>query len=176
MSTGSKLHLILGGARSGKSRYAEQQAAEMADHLNQNVTYIATAQAFDSEMRSRIEKHQSDRPQYWKTLEVPLELSTALEDDSLKQSVVLVDCLTLWMMNLMEDADALPQRVDEFIDTLSTLTMPVYIVSNEISMGVVPMGEMSRQYVDELGRLHQKIASVATSVTLMVAGIPLAIK
>lgn len=164
------LHLILGGARSGKSRYGEGLAAE-SGYL---VKYVATAKAYDSEMERRIEQHKLDRPDHWLSVEEPLALASLVGDSS--GHIILVDCLTLWLMNLMEAEVDIVNAVDEFILSLQSRKSPVILVSNEISMGVVPMGEMSRMYVDELGRLHQKIAQIADQVTLMVAGLPHKIK
>ena len=164
------LHLILGGARSGKSRYGERLAAESG----YSVKYVATAKAYDSEMERRIEQHKLDRPDHWLSVEEPLELASLLDDSS--DHIILVDCLTLWLMNLMEAEADIVKSVDGFVSNLQTRKTPVILVSNEISMGVVPMGEMSRTYVDELGRLHQKIAQIADQVTLMVAGLPHKIK
>ena len=176
MSSNSFCHLILGGARSGKSRFGEAQAAERVDAHHVNVSYLATAKAYDDEMRSRIEQHQLDRPIDWNTVEVPLALGEAITKASRLSHVVLVDCLTLWMMNALDDERPLSQHVDKLLGAIEKCQTPIVLVSNEISMGVVPMGELSRQFVDELGRLHQRIAQVANKVTLMVAGIPHPIK
>jgi len=164
------LHLILGGARSGKSRYGESLASESL----LDVQYVATARAYDSEMEKRIAQHKVDRPSHWESIEEPLDLCGVI--NSAEAHIILVDCLTLWLMNLMDANRNIVDAVDEFVATLQSRTTPVILVSNEISMGVVPMGEMSRQYVDELGRLHQKIAQEADQVTLMVAGLPHKIK
>ena len=164
------LHLILGGARSGKSRYGESLAQESGA----DVLYIATAQALDVEMQQRIAQHKLDRPKHWDSIEEPVNLSGVITDS--KSPVILVDCLTLWLMNLMENKLDLTTAVDDLINALAMQTGDVILVSNEVSMGVVPMGELSRNYVDELGRLHQKIAQIAGRVTLMVAGIPLKVK
>lgn len=164
------LHLILGGARSGKSRYGESLASEST----MDVRYLATARAFDDEMQSRIAQHQSDRPGHWETIEEPLDIARVIADAS--ECIILVDCLTLWLMNLMDAGKDITESVDELLQALASRNTPVILVSNEITMGVVPMGELSRQYVDELGRLHQKIAQQADQVTLMVAGLPHKIK
>lgn len=164
------LHLILGGARSGKSRYGESLAADSA----YKVKYVATARALDPEMEQRIIQHKLDRPDHWESIEEPMELDRVIRESS--NGIVLVDCLTLWLMNIMEAGVAITPAVDNLIDALQSRKTPVILVSNEITMGVVPMGEMSRQYVDELGRLHQKIAQQANKVTLMVAGLPLTVK
>ena len=170
--TQSNVHLILGGARSGKSGYAESLAKKTAF----DVIYVATAQAHDQEMSERIAQHQLDRPKHWLTIEEPLALADVIQAHSKSNSVVLVDCLTLWLMNVMHHELDLAEQVDALLATLEQAPGLVILVSNEISMGVVPMGELSRRYVDNLGRLHQQIAKHAQQVTLMVAGIPMAVK
>lgn len=170
--TSPSLHLVLGGARSGKSGYAEQ----MAKDSGLQVVYVATAQAYDDEMVKRIQQHQADRPEHWQSIEEPLLLPKIVLENSTEENVILVDCLTLWMMNLLQEKLDIPQQVDLLLDALKKVSGRVILVSNEISMGVVPMGELSRAYVDELGRLHQRIAQQADHVTLMVAGLPLAVK
>ena len=170
--TQSNVHLILGGARSGKSGYGES----MAKQTDLDVIYVATAQAHDQEMSERIAQHQLDRPKHWLTIEEPLALADVIQAHSKSNSVVLVDCLTLWLMNVMHHELDLAEQVDALLATLEQTPGLVILVSNEISMGVVPMGELSRRYVDNLGRLHQQIAKHAQQVTLMVAGIPMAVK
>lgn len=165
-------HLVLGGARSGKSRYAES----LAKQSGQDVVYVATAQALDGEMNDRILQHQKDRPDHWQTIEEPLNLAKTITEFSQADVVVLVDCLTLWLMNVMHHEYDLTQAVDELLQALQEAKGQVILVSNEITMGVVPMGELSRNYVDNLGRLHQQVASQAQRVTLMVAGIPMSVK
>ncbi len=171
LNTSPSLSLILGGARSGKSGYAEQ----LAKDSGLSVTYVATAQAFDEEMSQRIKKHQLDRPDHWQSIEVPTQLPTVIKEHG-NQGVILVDCLTLWLMNLLHEELDVHQYVNDLLEVLAQIKGQVILVSNEISMGVVPMGEMSRLYVDELGRMHQKIAKQATNVTLMVAGLPMTVK
>ena len=164
-------HLVLGGARSGKSRYAET----LAKQQQQPVVYVATAQIRDAEMQNRVDRHQADRPTHWATVEVTIDLPKAIREHRQPGQCVLVDCLTLWMMSLLE-ANAIEQGVDDLLDAIAQTQGPLVLVSNEITLGVVPLGELSRRYVDELGRLHQRIAAVASHVTLMVAGIPMAVK
>lgn len=166
------VHFILGGARSGKSGYAEQLAAATPDP----VCYIATAQIHDAEMQTRIAHHQAQRPHHWQTLEIDTDLATALTRQP-KGAKVIIDCLTLWLMQCFSQYPAINYMpVDEFLAALKSFEGELWIVSNEISMGVVPMGALSRDYVDTLGRLHQQIAALADQVTLMVAGIPLKVK
>ena len=166
------IHFILGGARSGKSGYAEQLAALTPDP----VCYIATAQIRDAEMQTRIAHHQAQRPYHWQTLEIDTDLAAALTSQP-KGAKVIIDCLTLWLMQCFSQYPPINLTpVDEFLATLKSFEGELWIVSNEISMGVVPMGALSRDYVDTLGRLHQQIAALADQVTLMVAGIPLKVK
>lgn len=172
IKTQSLVHLILGGARSGKSGYGES----LARQAGCDVTYVATAQALDGEMNERITQHQLDRPSHWLTIEEPLALADVITQHSVPDSVVLVDCLTLWLMNVMHHELDLTDAVDAVLVALQQAKGLVILVSNEITMGVVPMGELSRRYVDNLGRLHQQIAKQASHVTLMVAGIPMVVK
>lgn len=167
--------LILGGARSGKSRYAEAQAT--ASGLN--VIYIATAQAHDDEMQLRIQHHQQQRPAHWQLIEEPVELVKVLQQHAKPSNCLLVDCLTLWLSNQLCSEDIknkIEKNVSELIETLPALEGKIIFVSNEVSMGIIPMGELNRQFVDEAGRLHQRLAAVCDDVTLMVAGIPSLIK
>jgi adenosylcobinamide kinase/adenosylcobinamide-phosphate guanylyltransferase len=167
-------HLILGGARSGKSAYAETLAALQ----RRDVIYIATADIQDEEMRQRISHHQQRRPAHWHTLELAQgDLAVELHRLSSKNACVILDCLTLWLMAGFEAYPALPeQAITAFLEAVEHFEGELLIVSNEISMGVVPMGALSRDYVDTLGRLHQRIAAKAERVTLMVAGIALPVK
>jgi len=167
-----QVHLILGGARSGKSGYAEQ----IAQSMSQAVTYVATAQALDSEMSERIAHHQTQRPNHWLTIEEPIQLAQVIKQHDDEGQVILVDCLTLWLMNIIYQEQDVQVAIDDFLAALQSVKGTVLLVSNEISMGVVPMGKASRDYVDSLGRLHQAIGRIADKVTLMVAGIPMAVK
>ncbi|HEX5336962.1 MAG TPA: bifunctional adenosylcobinamide kinase/adenosylcobinamide-phosphate guanylyltransferase [Gallionella sp.] len=166
--------LILGGVRSGKSRLAEQHAQDSV----LPVTYIATATAQDDEMRKRIVHHQAQRPGHWQLVEEPLALAAALQRHAAAGHCVLVDCLTLWLTNLLcLDNDArLRQEVDALLATLPNLPGQVIMVSNETGMGVVPLGELTRRYCDEAGRLHQAVAQQCDKVILTVAGLPLIVK
>lgn len=167
--------LILGGARSGKSHYAETRAIESG----LDVIYIATAQALDDEMQLRIKHHQQQRPAHWRLIEEPIELLSVLKENANASTCILVDCLTLWVSNQL-CSDKHKQQIEKNSESLAgllpTLSGNIVFVSNEVSMGITPMGEMSRQFVDESGRLHQRLAAVCDKVTLMVAGIPSQIK
>jgi len=162
------LHFILGGARSGKSRYAEM----LAHRQSAPVTYIATAEPKDAEMQARIAHHRMQRPDHWQTQEVPIALAEAL--CAAENSFIIVDCLTLWLLNCMEAQRM--EAVGAFLEVLPQLRQPVVLVSNEIGMGVVPADPLSRRFVDELGRLHQQVAAMADRVTLMVAGLSVEVK
>lgn len=163
------IDLILGGARSGKSRLAEQQAQASG----KQVVYIATAESRDGEMQGRIEHHRQRRPDQWRTVEEPLQLATAIRTHAHSDTLILVDCLTLWLTNLLchPDADLFARERAALLDALPH-TPGLILVSNETGLGVVPLGELTRRFVDEAGWLHQDIAALADRVTLVVAGLP----
>jgi len=177
--------LILGGARSGKSRHAEKLAAE----CGKDVVYVATAQAHDAEMAERIARHRRERNAHWITIEETRALGGVLEQWCAPERVVLVDCLTLWLSNLlfadgrtypdMGPIDAPPCFAAERAALLSALRGvrgDVILVSNEVGSGIVPGNAVSRWFVDEAGRLNQELAAACHAVTLIVAGLPLVLK
>lgn len=168
------LELILGGARSGKSRFAERLAAESG----LAVTYIATSQALDGEMSARIAHHRQRRPVHWSLVEEPLQLVRVLREQAAPQRCLLVDCLTLWLTNLLmlDDAARLAEARDALLECLPELPGRIILVSNETGLGVVPLGDLTRRYVDEAGWLHQAVADRAQRVTFMVAGLPMTMK
>ncbi|MFP6559899.1 bifunctional adenosylcobinamide kinase/adenosylcobinamide-phosphate guanylyltransferase [Paraburkholderia sp. B3] len=172
------LTFIVGGARSGKSAYAERLARESG----LPVTYIATARVGDSEFAQRVEHHRARRPAQWGLVEAPLDLAGALEAAAAPGQCVLIDCLTLWLANLLCPPDAQAPRddwaarIDAFAAACERARGTVLVVSNEIGMGVVPLGAATRLFVDELGRLNQRIAALADRATLVAAGLPLALK
>lgn len=168
------LELILGGARSGKSRLAEQLATDSG----LRVTYVATCQPLDGEMAERIAHHQSRRPPQWTLVEEPLALASVLEAHADGECCLLVDCLTLWLTNLLllDDEAQAAHELQALLAVLPKLPGRIILVSNETGLGVVPLGELSRRYVDQAGRLHQAIAALADRVQLMVAGLPLLLK
>ncbi|WP_347018353.1 bifunctional adenosylcobinamide kinase/adenosylcobinamide-phosphate guanylyltransferase [Acinetobacter calcoaceticus] len=168
------LQLILGGARSGKSRLAEQTAISM----QLAVTYVATAQALDSEMQSRIAHHQNQRPAHWSLVEEPLFLAKTLQKIDRPNQIILVDCLTLWLTNLLllDDQNVQEFECEQLIDVLPKLQSEIILVSNETGLGVVPLGEISRRFVDEAGRLHQALGQIADKVVFCVAGFPMILK
>lgn len=180
------IELILGGARSGKSALAEQRAAESG----LAVSYIATAQAGDEEMARRIAHHQARRAQHWALLEEPLHLAAALNDHAAADRCLLVDCLTLWLTNLLYAGSAAQQaeagaavncpllafETAALLDCLPNLPGRVILVSNEVGLGIVPLGAVTRLYVDDAGRMNQTIARIAQRVTFVAAGLPLELK
>ena len=168
------LQLILGGARSGKSRLAEQTAKATGIA----VVYVATAQALDEEMQQRIQHHQLQRPHNWVLYEEPIFLADRLLHVDQDNQVILVDCLTLWLTNLLltEDVQLQQQQVEKLFIVLPKLKSKIILVSNETGLGVVPMGEISRRFVDEAGRLHQVLGQLAHKVVFCVAGFPMILK
>ncbi|MGE1152648.1 bifunctional adenosylcobinamide kinase/adenosylcobinamide-phosphate guanylyltransferase [Pseudomonas kitaguniensis] len=168
------LQLILGGARSGKSRLAEKLASDSA----LPVIYIATSQPLDGEMNQRVALHSQRRPQAWGLIEEPIELARVLRENAAADHCLLVDCLTLWLTNLLmlEDPARLALERDQLLQSLASLPGEIIFVSNETGLGVVPLGELTRRYVDEAGWLHQALAERCQRVVLTVAGLPLTLK
>ncbi|MGN8158974.1 bifunctional adenosylcobinamide kinase/adenosylcobinamide-phosphate guanylyltransferase [Salinisphaera sp. RV14] len=166
-------HLILGGARSGKSAFAERTA--LATPSAEHFIYIATGQAHDLAMAERIAHHRAYRDARWQTVEAPLELAATIAAQDALGTVILVDCLTLWLNNALA-ADAWPAERDALLTTLPDCAGRVLLVSNEVGSGIVPLGELSRTFVDEAGRLHQALAGLCSRVSLVVAGLPLDLK
>jgi len=168
------IELILGGARSGKSRFAE----ELAISSGKQKYYIATALAHDEEMRARIKIHQERRTTGWKNIEEPFALANALQKYDHTEHCLLVDCLTLWVNNLLHSPakDHWQQEKNNLIKTLPNFQGRIIFVSNEVGSGIVPTGKVSRDFVDELGWLHQDLAKLSQRVTLVVAGLPTILK
>jgi adenosylcobinamide kinase/adenosylcobinamide-phosphate guanylyltransferase len=170
---------ILGGARSGKSTYAQ----ELAEQYGNNVLFVATAEALDDEMRVRIEAHKKARPQGWKTLEASCNIGTELKKHSSNFDVVLIDCITLLISNLLgsgPDSPEIDRRVEkeiaQLVECTHTIDKTFIIVSNEVGLGLVPPNKAGRIYRDLLGKANQILARSADEVYLMVAGIPLKVK
>jgi len=176
------LTLVLGGARSGKSLYAESLA-------HGNKTYIATAEAFDEEMTERIARHRNQRGDGWATIEAPLELAAVLSNPSFRRKpesmaadlrrsdeFVLVDCITVWIGNLMHHERDIRAEVARLCDTLRTVTADIVVVSNEVGLSVVPENAMARRFRDEQGLANQRIAEIADRVVFLAAGLPLVLK
>jgi adenosylcobinamide kinase/adenosylcobinamide-phosphate guanylyltransferase len=166
--------LILGGVRSGKSGLAENLAADSG----RAVTYIATATASDESMAERITQHRERRPRGWSNVEEPLQLAQAIDDADREGGCLLVDCLSIWMTNLLiaEDDTRLDREVRALLERLQEIEGDLILVSSETSMGIVPMGDLSRQYCDRIGLLHQRVAEIAERVILAVAGLPHVLK
>lgn len=181
----SMRHLVLGGARSGKTRVALDCARLPTQEVDASVTYVATARALDGEMGERIARHRAERPDAWTTIEAPLQLAAALTGIS-ASTVVVIDCLTLWLTNaLLLDFDEAHPRAPlatwdaeraAFIAWLEAYPGTVVIVSNEVGSGIVPMSALSRRFQDEQGWLNQDVARICERVTLVVAGLSMPIK
>jgi len=163
---------VLGGARSGKSRYAQGRAEACPGAL----AYIATAQAFDDEMADRIARHQDDRDARWTTLEEPLDLAGAIDRAGADAGAVLVDCLTLWLSNLMLAELPLDAPVAALGEAIRRCPCPLVLVSNEVGLGIVPDNPLARRFRDEAGRLNQAVAALAGEVQFIAAGLPLRMK
>lgn len=169
----SNLTFVIGGARSGKSRYAETLVRESGPAP---WIYVATAQAFDAEMEERIARHKVDRGEGWITIDAPHELAATVRLHGAGRTPVLVDCLTLWVTNrLLADADLAAECTD-LVEALAASAVPVVVVSNEVGLGIVPDNALARSFRDAAGRLHQLVAERAGRVVLTVAGLPLTLK
>jgi adenosylcobinamide kinase/adenosylcobinamide-phosphate guanylyltransferase len=170
-ATSQSLELILGGARSGKSRLAEQRAGAGG----REPVYIATGSAGDAEMAARIHHHQARRGPQWRLRETPLQLADCLLAEQRPDRCLLVDCLTLWLSNCLQQ-QCWPRQRDALLQILPRLRGKVIFVSNEVGSGIVPLGQLSREFVDASGALHQQLARYCQRVTLVVAGLPLELK
>lgn len=166
--------LLLGGARSGKSALALRRAAESG----RTVVWIATAEAGDDEMVARIARHRAERPAHWRTVEETLHLADTLRRVAAADSCVVVDCLTLWLTNLLlaEDAALLARETGALLDILPTLPGQIILVANEVGLGIVPENALARRFRDEAGRLNQAVAGLCERVTFVAAGLPLVLK
>lgn len=166
--------LVLGGVRSGKSRFAVEHARRFS-----RVAFVATAKACDEEMREKIRRHKLERPQNWRTIEEPLELARVIEENAAQCDLLLVDCLTFFASNLLDgssDSWAIAARIDHILHALCTTSASVILVSNEVGSGVVPPYPAGRQFRDLLGEINQKVAAIADNVVLLVAGLPFPLK
>lgn len=164
--------LVLGGARSGKSRHAQARIESQPGHL----CYIATGQAFDGEMTERIARHREDRGPRWTTLEEPLDLAGAIDRAAREADAVLVDCLTLWLSNLMLADLPLDGPVTALQEAIRRCPVPLALVSNEVGLSIVPENALARRFRDEAGRLNQTIAATVDEVEFVAAGLPLKLK
>lgn len=175
LTTLPAVSLILGGARSGKSRHAEQ----LVESGTGDCLYIATAvgqASRDSEMAARIAAHKERRGERWSTIEEPLDLAGVLTREARANRPILVDCLTLWLSNLMAEEREIEVEIETLVKALPELAGPVVFVSNEVGLGIVPMNRLARDFRDHAGCLHQAVAAVADSVVFMVAGLPMTVK
>lgn len=174
------IHLITGGARSGKSRLAEQLAGQMAESSASQVVYLATATASDAEMQARIEMHQKTRPGHWTLIEEPWYLSQRIDqaNQSAEPLILLVDCLTLYLSNWLcgKAPQNWPSEKQAFIQAVRQSQHHLILVSNEVGSGIIPLGQLTRQFVDEAGWLNQSVAQLADQVSLVVAGYPVSVK
>ena len=168
---GAALTLVLGGARSGKSAFAETLAQERGRGV-----YVATAERVDDEMARRIEAHRARRGEGWRTVEAPLELADAVRRESGPHSCLLVDCLTVWLGNLLHHGRDVDAALEELLESLRSAAGPVVLVANEVGLGIVPDNAMARAFRDHAGRLNQAVAAIAERVYFVAAGIPLALK
>jgi len=171
-----ELIFIIGGCRSGKSTYALQTAERIPAEKK---IFIATCLPQDDEMKQRVAKHQTARSQNWITVEEPLHLPEAILQNSRRAEVILIDCLTLWVNNLLMETDdekQLEQTISQLINTLEKTTRPIVLVSNEVGTGIVPENKLARQYRDIIGLVNQAVAKTASKVIWMVAGIPVTVK
>ncbi|HTD29656.1 MAG TPA: bifunctional adenosylcobinamide kinase/adenosylcobinamide-phosphate guanylyltransferase [Xanthomonadaceae bacterium] len=172
--SGPKIVLVVGGVRSGKSRYAQELAMR-----GQRVAFLATAEARDDDMRQRIARHREERPGSWTTFEAPVDLEQAVTECGRQYDTLLIDCLTLWVSNLMErerDHERVLARAERLAQALRETPCSVILVSNEVGSGIVPESELGRSYRDLLGFTNQRVAAAADEVILLVAGCPLIVK
>jgi len=176
LQNSDRLILVLGGAASGKSRYAQQLAESQPGSL----LYVATAQPGDAEMSLRIRRHQQERGVRWRTLEEPCDLAGQLPGAAVGVQAVLVDCVTLWLTNLLlagdEDPDRVWPAVEGFLAACAALNVPVILVSNELGLGLVPETPLGRLFRDLAGQVNQRLAAAADRVWLVTAGLPLQLK
>ena len=167
---------VIGGCRSGKSRYAMETADGVSKHKK---IFIATCEPNDAEMEQRVDRHQKERGPNWQTIETPVHLSRAITACSRQAKVLLVDCLTLWISNLMleiEDDETIRERIAELVQSFNSANCPVVLVSNEVGAGIVPENMLARRFRDLVGAANQAVAARADRVVWMVAGIPVTIK
>lgn len=165
---------VLGGARSGKSAFAEKLTLDQTK--TSKCIYIATSQVWDEEMRVRVDLHKDRRGTEWETIEAPLALADALTEQSQNGVPILVDCLTLWLTNLMMDERDITAECDSLIKAISTINTPIIFVSNEVGQGIVPENKMARDFRDHAGNLHQKLAAAVDQVYFVTAGLPSKLK
>ena len=166
--------LVTGGQKSGKSRYALM----LADAVGGEKFFVATAQPLDGDMARRIERHRMERGEQWKTIEEPVAIAPVLDKLRGSDGVLIIDCLTLWTSNMLEQADetAFLQKVEELSQSVAKFGGTVILVTNEVGLGIIPAGPVAREYCNRLGMVNQKMAEVCHSVVMLVAGLPIFIK
>ena len=167
--------LVLGGVKSGKSRFAEQCAREWSErpgNRETDVIYLATAESGDDEFSQRIARHKHQRSDTWQTVEEPREIAKIIEEASGANKCLLVECLTLWMSNLLHDDRQLESRIDEFYQAVARYDGEIILVSNETGLGIMPVNALARRFGDEMGVVHQRLAGMCDRVVLTVAGLP----
>lgn len=165
-------YFVLGGARSGKSLFAEKLTLSLAPSCK----YLATARIWDDEVRQRVDVHKSRRAEHWSSFEEPIDLSSKLEILAAQKTPILVDCLTMWVTNLMMEERDIDAAGDALVAVLKTLPAPVVFVSNEVGQGIVPDNKMAREFIDHTGLLHQKISQAVDEVYFITAGLPSKLK
>lgn len=173
------IHLVLGGARSGKSRFALEQVMQQSEKTDLPVTFVATATASDPEMAQRIAYHEAERPDHWRLAEVPMDLNLLLaETEFLPKQILLIDCLTLWLNNQLFEYPDQNFKIlfSDLLDGLQACKCDIFLVSNEVGLGIIPMGEVSRKFVDQAGWLNQALAAQVDKVTFIAAGLPISLK
>lgn len=171
MTTAGEISLVLGGARSGKSAWAERLAADAARRV-----YIATAQAGDDEMAARIAAHRARRGAGWRTVEAPLDLAAAIRAHARADTHILVDCITLWLSNLLLAGRDAPAAIEELAALLAVAEGRIVLVANEVGLGIVPDNALARRFRDLAGQANQRLAAVADRVVFVAAGLPLVLK
>lgn len=169
---GCRSLLVLGGARSGKSRHAQACCEATPGRL----IYIATAQAFDKEMSERIERHRADRDARWRTMEAPLDLPGAIREAAKEADAILVDCLTLWLSNLLLAEEDVGGACAALVEAVRSSAAPIVLVANEVGLSIVPDNALARRFRDEAGWLNQMVAAACDGVVLVAAGLPLVLK
>jgi adenosylcobinamide kinase / adenosylcobinamide-phosphate guanylyltransferase len=170
-----QITLVIGGCKSGKSR----QALALAEKINARGTFIATCEPFDAELKERVARHKAQRDASWRTVDAPIHLAEAVSTCSGTSEILVVDCLTLWINNLLlitEDETRISEHISQLLDALSTVSCPVILVSNEVGAGIVPENRLARLFRDLAGVANQRVAAIADTVIYMVAGIPMIIK
>lgn len=171
-------HLVIGGVRSGKSAHGQVLAQALADQDKTNVVYLATAQALDKGMQNRIQQHQNNRPSQWLLVEESLDIASVLLEPEYQDKVILIECMTLWLTNLLclEDDVAFEGYKTAFMTAIRQTQAKLVCISSEVGAGIMPMNSMARRFGDEAGLLNQQLASVSEQVELVCAGLPLKLK